>query len=766
MGRGSDAQHSFSGGEWSPIMFGRQDLEKYKSALATCLNARPLSQGPWTRREATTFINQARHHDKKCRLFRFEFSLTQSYIIEMGEFYFRFYTDDAVVTNTPQSVTSITLGNPTTVNKVAHGYTNGLRIVFSALVGVGELQSREFVVANAVANSFTINTSAGAAIDSTAFAAFVSGTMASIVETAHGFVESQLDAIRYTQANDVAYFMHPATTPFGLLRATATSWQILSLPAQDGPYLTINTTTTTLTPGAATGITSLTASSTTGINNNTGFQSTDVGRAVRVKEGSVWGWALITAFTNSTLVTINIQTTFTNVNAKTTWRLGLWSTTTGFPTVANFHEDRLWFSGVSTAPSRLDATKTGGYGPATLEFSPSAVDGTVANDNAISYVLNSSSQNRVLWLESDDKGLLVGTARSEWVVRASVQGEAITPVNVTSRPSTNRGSADIPAVRAGSTIVFVQHGGRKLRELAWVFEKDAFRAPDMTLLSEHITNPGVIRIAYQDQPQETVWAARSDGVLIGFTYERDQNVTAWHRHELGGFSDAGHTAVPVVEDMNVAVSADGTREELWMVIRRYINGGTVRYIERFSKPWAKGDLKEDALFLDCGKTIVNGSPTTALTGLAHLEGETVPVLADGAVHPDVTIVNAKATLNTTAMKATLGYAYPSDGMSLPVEAGAQDGTAQGKIKRLTRVKFILFDTLGLRYGPDANNLTEILNAEWGDSFGVATDLATGVFSGSFDGGYSRTGQCFWRASGPFPATILAYLPQVDTSDDS
>ena len=113
---------------------------------------------------------------------------------------------------------------------------------------------------------------------------------------------------------------------------------------------------------------------------------------------------------------------------------------------------------------------------------------------------------------------------------------------------------------------------------------------------------------------------------------------------------------------------------------------------------------------------------------------------------------------------TLGYAYNSDGQTMPSEGGSRDGTSQGKTKRIHRVGFWLMDTLGLKHGPDADNLTEILNTQWGDNFGEATPLFTGMTSERFEGDYDLLGQVYWRASGPFPATVLAIVPTVKVSD--
>jgi hypothetical protein len=253
-----------------------------------------------------------------------------------------------------------------------------------------------------------------------------------------------------------------------------------------------------------------------------------------------------------------------------------------------------------------------------------------------------------------------------------------------------------------------------VRELTYVFEVDGFKAPDMTVLAEHITNPSIVRMAYTEQPQNLVWTPRSDGPLLGLTYEREQDVVGWHRHELGGQSDSAALFVPVVEDVAAVPAPDGSRDELYMVVQRYINGADKRYIEYLSPLWEQGDDQEDANHLDCSWTVVNSPASATVTGLWHLEGETVSVYADGAVHPDVTVTNGTATISYAASIITLGYSFNSDLVTMPPEGGADEGTSQGKIKRIVRLGFWLLDSLGVQYGREFDNLNEIIIRVRGD----------------------------------------------------
>jgi hypothetical protein len=766
MGRASGIQNSFDGGELSSLLLGRQDLDRYKQGMFVCLNGMPLTQGPWTRRPGTAFLHRTKYFERATRLFPFQYSTTQTYVLEFGDSYIRFFTSHGILTQASQSITAITKAATGVVTKVAHGYVNSDRLQFSSVAGMTQLNNREVIVGNATADTFQLFEDLGAgavAINTTNYGTFTSGTMAKIFELSTTFTPSQLAAIRITQSADTVYITHPLKAPQTLVRLSALSWTLAPTTFTDGPYDVQNTTTTTLTPSAfavGAGVT-LTASAITGINNDTGFKSTDVGRLIRIKEGTTWGYVLITAWTSTTVVTVTILSTLTSVAAKTIWRMGVWSDTTGWPVCSAFYEDRLYYAGPAVYPQRFDGSNVSGY----TNFSPSALDGTVSSANAVSGTLNADDVNAIKWMVPHDKGLLIGTARSEWNVRASTQGEAIAPTNITFKPQTRRGSADVAPVKAGRAVLFVQRAKRKLREMAYVLDVDGFKTPDMAALSEHITSPGIVDLAYQEQPQAIVWAPRSDGVLLGMTYDRDAGVIAWHRHELGGVSNAAGTTIPVVESVASVVDPTETRDELYLVVKRYINGRTVRFIEYMSKIWASGDVQENAFYFDAGWTDLTPA-TNTISGLWYLEGQTVSVYVDGTKQPNVVVTNGIATLGATGTIKTIGYSYPSDGQTMPLEGGSQDGSAQGKTKRITKLGLWVMDTLGLKYGPDVSNLTELLVRKWGAQYGVMTSLATGVFRERFEGSHDKLGQVYWRADGPFPANVLALMPQFEVADDS
>lgn len=612
MSKVSPLQGNFNTGEVSPLLFGRVDQERYASSLAKCLNYIPTIQGGLIRRSGTIFVSEVKFSSRYTRLVRFEFSVTQAYVIEFGHHYFRFYKDNSIITISDLAVTAITKASVAVVTSAAHGFSNGDRIILTDVNGMTEVNNREFIVASVATNTFELKDVNGVNVNSTGFTTYTSGGLASeVYEIATPYDELDLFQLKFTQSADVLYIVHPAYEPRSLSRTGHTNWTLSVMSFLDGPFLNQNTTSTTLTPSAFTGTgVTLTASSVVGINNDTGFKSTDVGRSIRLKEGTISGYVVVTGYTSPTVVTVTCISSIINTNPKALWRMGVWSGTTGYPSCVIFYEDRLFFAGVPDFPQRLDGSRSGDY----QNFSPSDADGTITASHALGFVLNSNDVQAIQWMTSDEKGLLVGTVKAEWVVRASSPDEALTPVNITAKQATNYGSANVQPVQADKATIFIQRSSRKIRELIYFYDVAGFKAPDLTILSEHITETGLVELAFQREPQSVIWCVRNDGVLAAMSYERDLDAlrVGWARHIAGGSSDAiGSQAL--VESVAVIPSVDATHDDPWIIVQREINGQTKRYVEYITKTFDDQTDQRDAYFVDGGLTYDNPFRIVAAT---------------------------------------------------------------------------------------------------------------------------------------------------------
>lgn len=858
MAKASPLQTSFNGGIFSPLLDGHINAPRRASAVKDMLNMIGLKQGPATRRGGSPFIFEVKDSSNRTAIIPFEFNVEDAFIIEVGDIYFRFYKDHVIITEASFTITGITQANPGVVTtSAAHGYTNGDHVVLASVVGMVEVNGRRFTVANVTATTFELS-----GIDTTSFTAYISGgTSSKVFEIVHPYTQSDLfDGdnildIKFTQFADVMYIVNDGFNLRSLARVTDTNWTLTDITFLDGPYLPIDTTTTTLTPSGTTGSVTMTASSTVGINDGAGFLVTDIGRLLRITTTGGWAWGEITGHTSTTVVTVlKKSTSLFTVAAQDDWRLGLYSDTTGFPNCISFFEDRLALGSNVAGQPRVDLSFVNGFSPIEVNFAPTDESGAVSDDNAISRPITST--NKLLWLEDNEKALVAGTAADERLILARVTGDKLTPANTTERPTTSRGSANIQPVKTDNAILFPQRFRRKLHEYAFVFESDSFRSPDLTILSENVTRTGVIEMAYQEEPLNVVWAIKTNGELVGLTYERSENIVGWHRHAFGGFSDIGQTLGPLVESIAVIPSPDTTKDELYVIVNRFIDGSVKRYIEYLTSFFEDTTDLKDAFHVDSGITFdnpivitgatqadpvvvttasphggvnggfvdiedvvgmteLNGSAldpvqttrrfkianvgastmelqdfetsvdidgtgfaayvsggevratVTSVAGLDHLEGEAVDLLVDGKSHPQLTVTAGKVTLLNSARGAVfqIGLKYRWILELLRQEAGARDGTAQGKLKRLTNVNVDLLNTLDLSYGTDLDNL----DVEVFDNY-ILFDQINALKTGWLDpplpwpSENELDGRIMFTADGVFPATIRAIAPQLKTED--
>lgn len=775
-------QNIFTAGELSPLMDARVDFDRFRSGLRVCTNQLPFLQGGLTRRPGLHYCDEVKDSAKATRIVSFRFSTVSAFAIEFGDLYVRFKKNRAPVYDLVLTITNISQAAVGVVTYTGTDPSNGDHVDLAGVVGMTQVNGRRFQVSNVNggANTFELQTVASVNVDTTGFTGYSSaGTVSRVYTLTTTYVEADLFDLKFKQSADVLYIWHPDYPERKLSRISDASWTIASSVFLDGPYLPENTTTTTLTPSAATGAgITLTASAVTGINDNTGFATTDVGRLIRIQEGSVWGYVLIVGWTSTTVVTADVINTLTDITTKNIWRMGLYSDTTGYPSCGTFYGDRLYRGGAPEVPERLDGSKVGDYD----NLAQSATDGTVTSANAVSRRLNADDVQTIRWMVGTSNGLAVGTFEGEWLVTPSTLNEAITPTNIDSKQSTSWGSANVQPVKAGSAIVFVEAGGRRVREMNYLYYENVLQAMDATILAEHITKggydpadplagtstlalSGIKEIAYQKKKIPMVWGVRNDGMLLSMVYSKDDKVMGWMRHPLGGWSDPMRTAAAKVESVCVIPAPDGSFDEVWVVVQRYINGRIVRTNEFLLNVWEQGDPQEDVFFADSGLTY-DGAAITTGVGLYHLAGETVQVLVDGATHPDITVTATGGwTITRAGSVVHLGYAYKSDGRTLRFDVGSATGTAQGKMQRMHQIAFRLYDSLGLEAGRDFDNLTEWTFRNTADPMGQPVPLFTGDKDDYYwDGDYTTEASICWRWSGLLPGTILAIMPLMVTQD--
>ena len=818
-----DLKISSNTGEKTPRLHARVDFNKYSSSCETMENMIPLAEGGAMRRAGTRYVAELKSSAVKGRLKRFEYSTTQSYIIEMGEQAFRFYRNQgqivsqnitASITNgtfdsnitgwTDQSGSGSSISHDSTNNRmslVSNGTTNAhadqqvtnssaiehiLRFrVYGCPGDVVKLRIGTSSTGAQIVDDFEasvgFHTYAFTATAANFYVQFLHSTGKTLgiddvslidnspVELTTPYTEAQLFNVGGPQNADVLYLFHGLHPTYKLERRGHSTWSLVEVAWQDGPWDEVNTTSTTLTPSATSGLgVTATASSTTGINGGDGFKSTDVGRLVRIdnpSSGVDWGWGIITEYTSTTAVKVDIKRNFLSTNADTRWRLGSWSETTGYPAVGAFYEQRLTAANTTNQPQTFWMSNTGDF----ENHSPDSAntsgnwDGTVQDDDSIDFEISADNVNAIRWLSAGEDTLSIGTSGGEWIPKSD--GIVLTPSDISVRRQATHGSAPIDPVRVDNIVLFTQRAKRKIREFGFTFETDGFKAFDMTRLAQHITRGDVVELAFAEEPDSQCFVVRGDGQLPTMTFRRQEDVVGWARQILGGSFGSGNAVVESVASIpgtnGSGQTQDSTnRDEVWVIVKRTINSATKRYVEMFERDYEQGHDQEDAYYLDSILTYDGGS-TSTITGLSHLEGKTVGVYADGAIQSDKTVSSGSISLDSAASVVQVGLRYAHLYKTLKIEGGNPVGTAIGKKKRIHGITVAVMDSLTLKIGPDTDNLQNLDFRKISDPMDSVAPLFTGEKFIEFEGDWETDTRMVIQSDDPAPFVLLALAPEIE-----
>ncbi|WP_285906755.1 hypothetical protein [Pseudodesulfovibrio pelocollis] len=366
------------------------------------------------------------------------------------------------------------------------------------------------------------------------------------------------------------------------------------------------------------------------------------------------------------------------------------------------------------------------------------------DDDAIEVTLSGRQANAIEFLVARGK-LWVGTAGGEWTLGGSL-GDAVTPASIKASQEGTCGASATRPEAVGFATLYIQRARRKIREMAYRYESDAYVSRDLTILSEHITRPGLTQMAFVQEPDSILYCVRADGVLLALTYEPDQEVAAWSRLPTDG----------TVECVTAVHNPAEGRDQLWAVVRRSVGGQPRRHVEYLEAEF--NGVMEDAFFVDSGVTYA-GAPVQTLTGLGHLAGRTVDILADGAVQTARTVhQDGTVHLDLPASKAHVGLPYVSLLQPMRLEAGSSRGTAQTKRKRITKVAVRFHDTLGGRVGPSPQRLEPVYFRSPAVPMGRASASFSGDKTVNFPGGWTPDGLLTVVQDQPLPMTVLLVVP--------
>ena len=844
-------QKAFNAGEWSGSMEGRTDLDKYSRAVYQLENMLLDPRGPAVMRPGFRYIATAKGESY---LASFDFGAEQSYVLEFGDYYIRFYKDQAQIMSggvpyeipTGYAVADVPLlleksfqsydvlylvhpdyppsklsrtahtswvlstinFNPPAVSEIGHDLTADLTL--SALTGTG-------ITITASANVFITGdvkrliTSGVGKCSITAFNAaneivadviddFTDLTISSgdwkllgspygtLTPSIKGPVGAICTLASTGSSETFSALLENATFP------VATNWELSGIGNNE--YYIINTATkyTSTEPdkvyenniemvqgiigelgirqwawgdndtlGYNTIYVRLsdetdpdTKISTTYLKRSTIttagdiFRTTDLGKFIRIYGGMVKLTAIASA-TSASGELLKVMTSIEDgatIEGTVNWTLesNIWTDDNGYPSCGCFFGERLCLAGSPEFPDTVWGSVVGDY----ENFTPGVDD-----SDSFEFSLGARKANIIRWMEPEDF-LLIGTMEKVWKMGSTGTNEPLTPLNVEAKLQTaTKGVENISPVQCDQAILYVQKFGRKVRELTWSWENEKYVAPDMTLLSEHMTEGVIKGITYQGEPNSILWCWQEDGSIIGLTYLRGEEVIGWHRHPMDN---------AFVESMAV-IPGDGY-DELWAVIKRTIDGSTVRYVEcmgeLFNEPSGTFAANNglNAFFVDSGITY-NGASTATITGLDHLEGEEVVALADGAYVTTKTVSGGSITLPRAASVVHAGLPYTATLIPMRLNADTTAGSSQARLKKIHDVSIRVYRSGSVKVGRDSDHLDVVINRDRQITMGGAYELYTGDLPVQYDDNWEPDARITIVQDKPLPFTLTAIMYDVD-----
>lgn len=863
------AQTSFNAGEMSPYLDGRVDLAKYGNGCSLMSNFRPIPQGPALRRSGTRFVAQTKSMTDRSWLGKFIFSEDDSYVLEFGDHYVRFYTDNG----------QLNLGGPLLAWSNATNYVQG------SLVSQGGVN---YYAIQPSLNQMPPNATYWWPLTGTIYEAWSPYSIADLTNPKDGtFV------LDFEQTGDTIFIFHPSFFPQKLTRFDTTFWTIAPANITNGPFEDVDPDqTTTVYASAATGAITLTASTpifTADMVDTLflleqkkvdGYAVWEVGKVIALgaerrsdsnvyralnaattgsvkpthREGakfdgdagvqwlyvhSGYGIARITSVAgltaNATVISEIPSQAVGVANASTKWAKAAWRSAAlggpGYPTLGTIFRERL----VIARGQQLWGSVAGDF----ENFA--ARDGAeTLPDSAFSITIGSSETNAAVWMVAKD-ALLVGTRGAEFSVGQMTESEVFGPGNIKAAEESKYGARQVPPAVIGDSVLFAQRSGRRMRDVRFSFNTASYEATDLMVLSGHIANGQIIQCDFALEPHSEMWACCNNGDVIALTYQLEQDVLGWHPHRIGGGSGEKGMGESVV----VIPSPDGTHDQVWMQVYRVIDGTPTRFIEYMERDWDATQELETALYSDSGSTFngfipgatatINGfgpwsagaqatvtvtgmtlvvgdqmdylvlvgadglearirldtvtSGTTAdvtfvtaippslqnvastnvsfardvIGGLGYLEGEEVTLTVEGAAHPRRIVTGGQITLQNPARLVQVGLPADAELVTMRLEGGSANGTAQGKKKRIHQVAFRLHETLGGAAGPEGGE----------DPFQFRSDFMpmnepppvfTGDYHQMYNEGYNSDARIRVICDQPLPFSLIAIYPQLMVED--
>lgn len=412
------------------------------------------------------------------------------------------------------------------------------------------------------------------------------------------------------------------------------------------------------------------------------------------------------------------------------------------PSTVTYYQQRQVFANTYNEPQATFTTQTN-------NFDSLRVSNPARDDDAVTFTIAARQVNEIRHLLPLDSLILL-TSGGEWIMTEG-QDRVLTPATVGVRIQSYNGCSIIPPVVINSTALYLQEKGTRLRDLGYEFSSDKYTGNDLSLMSEHLfEGHTIVSMAYADEPYSIVWCVRDDGVLLGLTYQREHQVWGWHKHTTQG------------EFEYVATVTEGSRDAVYAIVKRTINGSVARYVERLEP--RESINAEDCFYLDSGLTY-DGAPATVISGLDHLNGETVSILTDGYTVPDQVVEDGKVTLVRAASKVHVGLSYLPAIETLDIDTPSPSQTLKAQSVSVSKVTIEVDGSRGGWVGPRQDNgspapMSEIKPRFDSDNYDPIA-LKTYKSEVFIQPQWGKGGGVRIEQRAPLPMSILSIIPQVD-----
>lgn len=820
----STIQRSFAAGEIGPTLYGGADRARYNAALATCRNFQIMRHGGATNRSGTQYVGEVKTSSLRTYLLKFVYNDTDTYIIEAGNQYFRFYHLGAQV-----ATGSVTAWSGATAYVV------------------GDIAS------SAGTNYYCI---LGHTNHQPANGTYWYALTSTILEIPTPYVTADLARLKIVQSGDIVTITHPTYAPRELRRYSS-RWTLTAITTAPTLAAPASLAATEGTAGdlvynyKVTAVRSETYEESVGsiADNCSCTAPTDAAPNTltwTAVSGAVEYNVYLDKDANGVFGFIGIAATnaFNDVGFEPDFSVAppiprtLFATTDNYPQTSGYYQQRWLAAGSNTEPEGVKTSRSGSF----KNFTKSS---PIQDDDAIDFTMAGRKISEVRHLIEVGK-LVILTSTGEWVALGDVDG-VLRPTAINLKQQSYHGAAHVMPLVVGNRLIYTQARGGIVRDLRFDQSADGYDGEDLTKYAAHLfEGRSIDRMDYQEVPHSIVWCVQDDGTLLGMTYISDLDIYGWHHHDTADGNDLFED-VCVVPETSAPIpgsTARGKEEDaVYVIVKRTINGSTKRYIERFASRRVT-DYRLDALFMDCfltyngindgsgtmtlttgagwttadtitvtsntsffsagdvgntmvlwdpgvgivritighytSVTVVTGTPDITvpvslrsaatvywskavddLSGLSHLEGETVAVLADGVPLTKVVSSGAISFSGTDYNVIHVGIPITADFETLDLDS--DQASIRDKKKNVKSVSVLVEQSRGFRAGPDVNHLrTYTPPAVAADLFdGTALAPTTGMVELNIQSSWEQPGRVFIRQTSPLPLSILAILPNVD-----